>query len=210
MTNQQPKSGLSLPAGTLPIVIILTLAILLATILLSGPGYRHGSEIGFVGPQTCMECHREQGESWAETKMAKSFDALRPGVYAKEKESVGLDPEADYTRVEGCLICHTTGYGLVGGFTSIEDTPELAGVTCEACHGAGGMYVELVMDNDDPTFAAKDARDAGLIYPPTARVCRKCHNEDSPFIGIDYQFDYSKRVASGTHAHYQLKYDHED
>jgi hypothetical protein len=142
--------------------------------------------------------------------MAQSFDALRPGVYAEEKRMVGLDPQQDYTEVDGCLVCHTTGYGMVGGFVSMEETPEMAGVTCEACHGPGGMYVETVMDADDPTFRTNEARDAGLVYPPTARVCRKCHNEDSPFIDVGYQFDYAERVARGTHEHFQLKYDHGD
>jgi hypothetical protein len=141
--------------------------------------------------------------------MAKSFEALKPGVYAREKELVGLDPAADYTDVEECLRCHTTGYGMVGGFVSMEQTPEMAGVTCEACHGPGGRYVNTVMDADDPTFSTRQARSAGLVYPPTAQICRKCHNDDSPFVGVGYEFEYAQRVARGTHEHYQLKYDHE-
>jgi hypothetical protein len=204
-TKPRPK----IPEGAWPITIVLTLTIMIATYFWAKPGYRHGTNSGFVGPQTCTEeCHQKQGESWAETRMAKSFDALRPGVYAAEKEMVGLDPEADYTEVSDCLYCHTTGYGLVGGFVSFEETPEMAGVTCEACHGPGGMYVKTVMDADDPTFATEEAREAGLVYPPTARVCRKCHNEDSPFIDVGYEFNYAERVARGTHEHYRLKYDH--
>lgn len=70
------------------------------------------------------------------------------------------------------------------------------------------MYVQTVMDTRDPTFSTEEAREAGLVYPPTAQVCRKCHNEGSPFIDIDYEFDYTERVARGTHQHYQLKYEH--
>ena len=209
MNDTPPR--LRIPAVALPITAFATLAIVAVMYLWAKPGYKHEVQNQFVGPSTCVEeCHREQGESWAKTRMAQSFDALRPGVYAKEKASVGMDPEADYTHDANCLPCHTTGYGLVGGFVSIEETPEMAGVTCEACHGAGGMYVNTVMDADDPTFATSDARDAGLIYPPTARVCTKCHNEDSPFVDAGYEFDYEQRVAKGTHEHYQLKYDHGD
>jgi hypothetical protein len=207
----EAKSSLKLPKNTVAITILLTAAVVVATYFWIRPEYKHGTESRFMGPTTCTEeCHREQGESWSKTRMANSFDALRPGVYAKEKEMVGMDPEADYTEVEDCLRCHTTGYGMVGGFVSFEKTPEMAGVTCEACHGAGGVYVRTVMDAADPNFGSNKAREAGLVYPPTARICRKCHNEDSPFIDIGYEFNYAERVARGTHAHYPLKYDHED
>ncbi len=200
-----------IPDSAWVVTVVLTLAILVALYFWARPGHKHGTEHRFVGPQTCTEkCHQQQGESWAKTRMARSFDALRPGTYAKEKEMVGLDPEADYTEVEECLRCHTTGYGLVGGFVSFEETPEMAGVTCEACHGPGGMYVETVMDADDPTFQTSKAREAGLIYPPTARICQGCHNEDSPFVDVGYEFDYAERVALGTHEHFRLKYEHGD
>ena len=202
---------LKLPESTMAIVLLLTLGVLVASYFWGKPRYKHGMYAEFVGPATCTaECHEKQGASWAKTRMANSFDALRPGVYAKAKAMVGFDPEEDYTEAEICLPCHTTGYGMVGGFVSFDKTPHMAGVTCEACHGAGGMYVETVMDAADPTFSTEQAREAGLVYPPTARVCRKCHNEDSPFIDIDYKFDYAERVARGTHEHYQLKYDHEN
>jgi hypothetical protein len=189
--------------------IVLTLAASFLTYLWMRPGHLHGTADGFVGPKTCTEvCHPKQGASWSKTRMAQSFDALRPGTYAETKEMVGLDPDADYTEVEACLVCHTTGYGMVGGFVSIEETPDMAGVTCEACHGPGGRYVKTVMDAADPTFDTEQAVDAGLVYPPTARVCRRCHNEDSPFVGLGYVFDYKARVAAGTHEHYQLEYDH--
>jgi len=206
---EQGKQSLKFPPIGWPIMTLATFVSLVAIFLWARPTYQHGTEISFVGPQTCTEeCHREQGKSWARTRMAQSFEALRPGVFAEQKRLVGLDPDADYTREPECLSCHTTGYGLVGGFVSIEETPDMAGVTCEACHGAGGRYVKTVMDADDPTFETEKARDAGLVYPPTARVCRKCHNEDSPFIDIGYQFDYAERVARGTHEHFQLNYDH--
>jgi hypothetical protein len=211
MEKAEAKSRLKFPESSMAIMVLATLVIVIGMYYWLKPGYKHGTSAGFLGPKTCTEqCHQEQGASWAKTRMAKSFDALRPGVYAEAKRMVGLDPEADYTEVEDCVICHSTGYGMAGGFVSIEETPDMAGVTCEACHGAGGMYVKTVMDADDPTFNTGAAREAGLIYPPTARVCRKCHNEDSPFIDVDYEFDYAARVAKGTHEHFQLKYDHEN
>jgi hypothetical protein len=172
-------------------------------------GHEHVSAGQFVGPKVCQECHQKEYDSWSQTRMANSFWVLLPGEKANEKRMVGLDPEADYSHEEACLICHTTGYGMVGGFVSIEETPDLAGVTCEACHGNGGSYAKTVMNPKDPTFSTTEAREAGLIYPPTEQVCLGCHNAGSPFVGIDYQFDYSERVARGTHQHFKLKYPHE-
>ena len=174
------------------------------------PKHSHTAMQGYVGPKVCGKCHEKQAASWITTRMAQSFDVLRAGSKVKEKELVGLDPNEDYTRDVNCIPCHTTGYGKVGGFVSIEKTPDMAGVTCEACHGAGGVYVNNVMETADPTFNTSKARSAGLIYPPTARVCRACHNEDSPFIDMNYKFDYAQRVEKGTHKHFALKYEHDD
>ncbi|HLA28450.1 MAG TPA: cytochrome c family protein [Syntrophales bacterium] len=170
--------------------------------------YKHVSEGKFVGPGKCGECHKKQYESWKKTKMANSFKVLQAGQKSKEKELAGLDPERDYTRDVTCIPCHTTGYGLVGGFVSIEKTPEMAGVTCEACHGHGGTFIGTVMDLKNPTFKTSDARKAGLVYPPTENVCRMCHNSHSPFVGMDYKFDFKERVQLGTHEHFRLKYEH--
>ncbi len=171
-------------------------------------GHDHPSEGRFVGPEACRECHEEQFESWALTRMANTFTVLMPGHAVEQKLMVGLDPEFDYSKEPECLACHTTGYGKVGGFVSLEETPGMAGVTCEACHGHGGTYANSVMDPKDPTFQVSEARAAGLVYPPTEVVCRTCHNSDSPFVGMDYQFDFTERVRRGTHQHFQLRYEH--
>lgn len=188
--------------------VFILLGLLLPLYLIYGR-HHHPSPGTYVGPENCKECHEDQAASWQETRMAMTFEVLRPGVKVQEKEMAGLDPDFDYTSDEDCLPCHTTGYGLEGGFVSYEKTPNMAGVTCEACHGPGGAYAEGLMGAQDANFTTADARDAGLVYPPTAWVCLSCHNDESPFIGMDYKFDFSERVAQGTHAHFQLKYDHE-
>ena len=170
--------------------------------------YEHVSQGRFIGPGKCKECHKEQYASWKKTRMANSFDMLRAGVKAQEKQRAGLDPDKDYTHDATCLPCHTTGYGLVGGFVSIEETPEMAGVGCEACHGHGGTYTNTVMNPKNQAFRTSAARKAGLIYPPTENICRECHNARSPFVGMEYKFYYDERVKLGTHEHYHLKYEH--
>jgi len=171
--------------------------------------HKPGTALGYVGPQKCKECHERQFADWAETRMAKSFEVLRPGAAAEPKRIAKLDPAADHTHDESCLPCHTTGYGLQGGFVSIETTPQMAGVTCEACHGPGGGYAGTVMSASNKEFMTADAVRRGLRYPPTAEVCRGCHNERSPFVGMNYVFDFAERVNRGTHHHYPLHYKHD-
>jgi len=191
-----------------PMTVGVSILVVIALFWFSTKGHDHISQGRFVGPEICKECHEEQYDSWRGTRMANSFDVLLPGEKIEEKQMVGLDPDFDYSGEGACLPCHTTGYGLVGGFVSIEETPEMVGVSCEACHGHGGAYVNTVMDPRDPSFRTDEARDAGLIYPPSEVVCRECHNESSPFVGMDYDFDFDERVSLGTHQHFQLKYEH--
>lgn len=186
----------------------LVLALAGLSYYLTRHSYEHVARNQYVGPGKCKACHEKQYESWGKTRMANSFSVLRPGEKAEEKRLAGLDPTADYTHDPACLACHTTGYGLEGGFVSIETTPAMAGVTCEACHGPGGSYVNAVMATDNPRFQTAEARNKGLVYPPTEEVCRVCHNAKSPFVGKDYRFDYQERVKLGTHEHFKLKYEH--
>lgn len=219
MTDEESKktnssvegdTRIKIPKYAWPVTWVLVLVVMGVIIYFCMGNYGHVSLGRFVGPNACKGCHKEQYASWKKTRMANGFNVLRPGEKAKEKEMAGLDPDKDYTKDETCLPCHTTGYGLVGGFVSIEKTPEMAGVSCEACHGPGGSYVNTVMDPKNPTFKTSSARQAGLVYPPTENVCRECHNDRSPFVGKDYTFSYDERVKLGTHEHYHLKYEHGD
>jgi hypothetical protein len=202
------ESSFKLPSYAWPIVIVLVIALAGALIYFYGDKYEHISQGSYVGPGKCKGCHPQQYASWKKTRMANSFDVLRPGEKAQEKQLAGLKPDMDYTHDLTCLPCHTTGYGLVGGFTSIEETPEMAGVTCEACHGHGGTYAKTVMDPKNPGFKTAAAKSAGLVYPPREGACRECHNARSPFVGMGYKFHYDERVRLGTHEHFHLKYQH--
>ena len=197
---QVPRHALSIAAAVLLVIGVIVFFYFYQ--------YKHVSTGQFVGPNKCKECHQAQYDSWKKSRMASSFEVLRPGQKVQEKLMAELDPDKDYTRDATCLPCHTTGYGLVGGFVSIEKTPEMAGVTCEACHGHGGTYVKTFMDPKNPAFKTAEARKAGLIYPPTENVCRMCHNAHSPFVGMEYKFEFDERVKLGTHEHYRLKYEH--
>lgn len=109
----------------------------------------------YSGVKKCAECHQPFEESWKETRHAGAFASL---VDAGK----GGDPE--------CIICHSVGFGEEGGFHTIETTPELANVQCEACHGLDREHLE---DFSRP------------LRPVTEKVCQKCHTkENSP------DFDY--------------------
>ncbi len=161
----------------------------------------------YVGVKKCRVCHMPQANAWEKTKMSKVFELLKPGVAAEVKKAHKIDPEKDYTKDSSCLQCHTTGYGK-GGFKDIESTPDLAGVTCEACHGPGGGYLkDDLMSLKNKEFKRADVQAAGLVIPD-AKTCANCHNEKSPFVEKGAPFDFEKRKAQGTHEHFALKYKH--
>lgn len=159
----------------------------------------------YVGVARCRPCHLQQAKSWEQTKMAKAFELLKPGVAAESKRAHKLDPEKDYTHDAACVGCHVTGYGKPGGFESTEKTPGLAGVQCEACHGAGAGYLKPnLMSLQNKQFKRADVVAAGLVIPD-AETCHVCHNKKNPF---NKPFDFASRKNQGTHQHLPLKYPH--
>ena len=160
----------------------------------------------YLGHKKCKMCHFKLYKSWAETKMAKAFELLKPGVRPEAKKKANLDPDKDYTSDTNCLKCHVTGYGEPGGFTSVEATPHLLGVQCESCHGPGIEYSKVMKNNK--SYKIAEVTTTGLVSPVTADKCTRCHNTDSPFVGDDYKFDFEKRKEEGTHEHFPLKYEH--
>lgn len=76
--------------------------------------------------------------------------------------------EAGHGETEQCLGCHTTGYGVKGGFTSPLHTPRLANVQCEGCHGPGSEHIRrnarggFLAGSDQPEILKK--------------MCLACHD----------------------------------
>lgn len=163
----------------------------------------------YVGAKKCKMCHIKQYKSWEATSMSGSFENLKAGVNAEAKKKAGLDADKDYTHDAGCLACHTTGYGKPGGFTTIEETPDLAGVQCEGCHGPGSEYKDVMKANKDYKLAEVTA--AGLIIPSKDEAgCMSCHGGSSPFtdkVDPKYKFDFKDRLEK-THEHTPLKNAH--
>lgn len=163
----------------------------------------------YLGVKKCKACHLKQYKAWKKTTMADSFENLKALVKEAEKQKAGLDPGKDYTTDEKCLRCHTTGYGRPGGFKSAEETPHMAGVQCEGCHGPGSEYRKIMKKNKKYKLA--EAKAAGLIIPAEdEKGCMSCHGSDSPFtekVDPKYVFDFKARLEK-THRHYPLKYEH--
>lgn len=162
----------------------------------------------YLGSKNCKKCHIKEWKSWSETKMANAYETLKPGVAVERKSELGLDPEMDYTTDPECVRCHVTGYGKEGGFTSLEETPDLVGVGCEMCHGPGGTYTQdgyMTLKNKD--YKKAELVKVGLVNPPGEEQCVVCHNEENPI--PDYTFDFAAKKGEGTHEIYPLKYDHE-
>ncbi len=125
----------------------------------------------FVGSAACADCHPEQYENFnAYSKKAKSWESV-------EVMRSNLQPD----EVRECYECHTTGYGQPGGFVSHEETPELAHVGCETCHGPGSVHTE---------YGEADA----IVLVPTMESCMVCHNESRV-----QSFNFKPLIYSGAH-----------
>ena len=168
-----------------------------------------GADHEFAGSKSCRKCHIKEQRSWADTKMANAFEILKPGERAEAKQAAGLDPQMDYTKDAECVSCHVTGYGEPGGFVDIETTPDLAGVGCESCHGAGGTYIQdEYMSLKNKEYKRADIVAVGMTDQITAETCAGCHNNKSPFVGDDYVFDFETKKQEGTHEKFPLKFEH--
>lgn len=115
----------------------------------------------FATAEKCADCHSDIHKSWAASRHAKAMATL-------EEVHQEFDPE--------CVGCHTTGIMTRGGFRNAKDTPELANVQCEACHGPALAHIET---------PAKLPAKAGELS------CRSCHTmERTP--NFDFEKDWEK------------------
>jgi len=108
----------------------------------------------FVGAEKCKMCHKVQYNSWLESTHAKATEAA--------KASTEREFSAD------CLKCHAT-----------NADEALAGVQCEACHGAGSDFKKMSIMKDQEKAMAN-----GLVVP-SQEICDGCHIGD----------DHAKKVV---------------
>jgi len=105
-------------------------------------------ESPLVGAISCKRCHEVNYRNWLKTK------------HAKATQTIAASPK--YSQEE-CLICHSTGYGKIEEFTTVDEVPfYLRGVQCEACHGEGKAHPGK----------------GGIERKVTLGICRNCHTKD--------------------------------
>lgn len=117
----------------------------------------------YTGAKACSSCHFKQFMSWKKTKHATD-------AWGKITAKYQADP--------ACLKCHATGYGQATGFKDIASSANLAGTTCEACHGPGSEHDKIAKKYAnkkklDPA-EEKEARDSIYKVLP-GNVCAGCH-----------------------------------
>lgn len=120
--------------------------------------------LSFAGSESCAaaDCHADIYKKWKEFGHAWAMPTL---VKAKRQ----FDPE--------CVQCHTVGMNYVGGYLSMEQTPQFAAVGCEACHGPGSQH------NEEPFEPYQE------VFTP----CEQCHNsEQSPEFDLHREEFFSK------------------
>jgi hypothetical protein len=153
--------------------VIVVVAVFLFAGALSAPRVAAESTQGatFIGSAACNDCHPDQYERFKKfSKKARSWhsvEVMRSNLTSEELAT--------------CFECHTTGYGEPGGFVSAEETPELAHVGCETCHGPGSVHAEF-----------GDAAD--ITLEPSMEDCLACHNEQRV-----EAFNFKPLIYSGAH-----------
>jgi hypothetical protein len=88
-----------------PVTGVVVILVIGAIIYFVMGKYDHISKSQFFGPGKCKECHKEQYDSWKKTKMANSFNALRPGIKAgRNKWQGSIRTRTTHMMKFACLV----------------------------------------------------------------------------------------------------------
>ncbi|MEM7457710.1 MAG: multiheme c-type cytochrome [Planctomycetota bacterium] len=106
---------------------------------------QHPSGYSYVGSESCIDCHEDEFDIWAEGAELDGIGAHVPAtdslVDPGERTWVArnFDPE--------CLSCHVTGWNPQGfypyesGYLDFDQHEHLHANGCENCHGPGSAHV---------------------------------------------------------------------
>lgn len=83
------------------------------------------SDTEYAGSKACQTCHAEAYNIWLKSEHSHALTTL-------EDQNEDADPE--------CVSCHVVGLDSIHGFRSRKETPSLADVGCESCHGGAKLH----------------------------------------------------------------------
>jgi hypothetical protein len=125
----------------------------------------------YVGASACKPCHEREFKGFTTfAKKSSSFQSI-----------TRLRKELTEEEINGCYVCHTTGYGKPGGFINEQLTPDLKNAGCEVCHGPGEFHV----NTQDPKDIKGDL---------TEQDCEACHTSERV-----KAFRYKPLIRGGAH-----------
>lgn len=155
------------------LVKVIPLFIALGFFIGKGPA---PADFEYIGSAKCKVCHNKP-------TTGAQYKIWAAGPHANALKSLSAEEQKD----PKCLKCHTT-MGQTDPKLQYSLTKKEA-VGCESCHGPGSDYKSMsIMKNREKAVAK------GLIVPEE-KVCKACHNADSPdFKGFDYK-EYVKKIA---------------
>lgn len=139
----------------------------------------HGAP-AFVGSRRCASCHSDGPGGAPFVSWMASRHALAYWRLATDWAAFLASRREDYHDVESpieeerCLACHTSD-GHAPGLASEPSYRDEEGVGCEACHGAGSLYMDPEVMADRTRFLARGGR------LPGERVCAGCHRKGFHF-----------------------------
>ena len=149
----------------------------------------------FIGATKCKTCHKkpevgEQYPLWETSKHAGAFATLATDKAKEVGKAKGIDNPQEAAE---CLKCHVTGHGAAAEMLGTKyDATE--GVTCEACHGAGGDYYKK--KTMVAIMSGEIKGDTVGLVTPDEKTCKGCHNEESPTFK---EFNYEEKLKKIAH-----------
>ena len=134
----------------------------------------------YIGSAACTDCHSEMAKGnpyvvWLSSRHGHAYWrlaadwALFLGRHRPQYADL-TDPIAD----DRCLLCHITGRQDDDALFA-STYREAEGVSCEACHGPGSLYVDPTIMADRDAFLAAGGR------IPDETTCRSCHRRSEAF-----------------------------
>lgn len=163
--------------------------VFMLTVVFLATGALQAQDYEYIGAAKCKMCHNKpatgaQYKIWLEGPHANAMESLKTDEAKAIAKEMGIaDPATD----QKCTKCHST-YARIDQDLNIS-LKETEGVSCETCHGPGSKYKpKSIMESREKSIAN------GLIVPDE-KLCKECHNEESPtYKPFNYE-EAKKKIA---------------